>query len=591
MKRISAIALICFCVCFLFSCRGEIPKNIHRDSGNSDSNGQTVTAFMENEVSDSLNYTSESDPGEEANLSSVPEVSGRDLLKMKGVYFSTAGECSLCHQNVIDAKGNNVSPDQDWRSSMMANAARDPYFLATVRDEINQHPAYQEAIEEECAECHLPMGARTAEWTEETGAILTNGLLDEQNPYSMLAFDGVSCTLCHQIMETGLGDDKSFSGGYQVDSLGISGERSLYGPYDISENLALIMQRASGFVPMQGNQIQSAALCGSCHTLYTHLTTETGLTDGHAFPEQTTYLEWEHSQYRETSPCQDCHMPIAVGEVKTSIMSDELKFPVLRHQFTGANRFMLEVLRRNAEKLEVTAEETHLDSRIEDIEELLENRTGKLSTSIQRNADQMEISITINNFAGHKFPTGYPSRRAWLHVVVFAQEGHVLFESGGWDRDGSIRGNDNDFDATLYEQHYDLITNQEEVQIYESIMVDFYRQVTTGIMSASDYVKDNRLLPFGFDKNAAHKDFAPRGDASQDGNFTAGEDRILYVIDLGQYTGKLDIKVELLYQSISFRWLEKFSKSDTEEGVVLIQSIGDIVNAPVVIDSISTTVP
>ena len=68
---------------------------------------------------------------------------------------------------------------------------------------------------------------------------------------------------------------------------------------------------------------------------------------------------------------------------------------------------------------------------------------------------------------------------------------------------GQIAGNDNDADATRFEPHYNEIKAADQVQIYESIMVDQAGAVTTGLLTAVRYVKDNRLLPRGFDKRTA----------------------------------------------------------------------------------------
>ena len=45
----------------------------------------------------------------------------------QGRYFAGSGVCSICHTDMQDEAGNNVSIDDFWRSTMMANAARDPY--------------------------------------------------------------------------------------------------------------------------------------------------------------------------------------------------------------------------------------------------------------------------------------------------------------------------------------------------------------------------------------------------------------------------------------------------------------------------------
>jgi len=68
----------------------------------------------------------------------------------------------------------------------------------------------------------------------------------------------------------------------------------------------------------------------------------------------------------------------------------------------------------------------------------------------------------------------------------------VVFESGRLDPDASIAGNDNDADRTKFEPHYDVIRSTDKVQIYESILGDTKGAVTTGLLSASQYLKDNR---------------------------------------------------------------------------------------------------
>jgi hypothetical protein len=82
------------------------------------------------------------------------------------------------------------------------------------------------------------------------------------------------------------------------------------------------------------------------------------------------------------------------------------------------------------------------------------------------------FDVEVRNLTGHKFPTGYPSRRTWLHVRVGDVGNAMLYESGGLDESGAIPGNDNDRDRRLYEPHYEEITRQDQVQIYEPILGD-----------------------------------------------------------------------------------------------------------------------
>src|SRR5690606_21447236 len=114
--------------------------------------------------------------------------------------------------------------------------------------------------------------------------------------------------------------------------------------------------------------------------------------------------------------------------------------------------------------------------------------------------------VRVENLAGHKLPTGYPSRRVWIEFTVRNAGGNVVFRSGALEPDGSILGNDNDRDPRLFEQHHSRISTPEQVQVYESIMAAPDGTVTTGLLTAVDYLKDNRLLPRGFDKAGAVAD-------------------------------------------------------------------------------------
>jgi hypothetical protein len=140
-----------------------------------------------------------------------------------------------------------------------------------------------------------------------------------------------------------------------------------------------------------------------------------------------------------------------------------------------------------------------------------------------------------------------------------------VFESGAVSDAGSIAGNDNDADATKYEPHYDRITTADQVQIYEPILGDSNNAPTTGLLTATQYLKDNRLLPRGFDKTTADAGIAVYGAARQDGDFTGDGDTIHYAVAVPANGGPFRINVELLYQPIGFRWAHNLEKYDAPE--------------------------
>jgi hypothetical protein len=141
----------------------------------------------------------------------------------------------------------------------------------------------------------------------------------------------------------------------------------------------------------------------------------------------------------------------------------------------------------------------------------------------------------------------------------------VIFESGGLNADGSIQGNDNDADASRYEPHYSEISRPDQVQIYEAVLKDSKGNVTTGLLSAIGFLKDNRLLPKGFDKSTADHDVAVCGDAAGDATFTDAGHRVRYSVDIGRAPGPFRIQAELVYQPIGFRWANNLKPYNAAE--------------------------
>jgi len=100
------------------------------------------------------------------------------------------------------------------------------------------------------------------------------------------------------------------------------------------------------------------------------------------------------------------------------------------------------------------------------------------------------------------------------------------------------------------------------VQIYEPILADSRDRVTTGLLYSVRYVKDNRILPTGFDKRTAATDIGVFGAAAGDDDFVDGGDRVRYRVPIGDVSGPLTIEVRLLYQTIGHRWAENLRRYD-----------------------------
>lgn len=514
----------------------------------------------------------------------LPAYDARPLPTERGSLFAGSGLCASCHTDMADRAGTDVSIDTAWRASMMANASRDPYWQAAVRAETLDLPSLQSVVEDKCATCHTPMAHFAAVAVQDETALFDQGFLDPGHPRHAFAADGVSCTLCHQIERQGLGDPNSFSGGFSIDTQRPAGQRVIYGPYFAPPRPASVMEDVSGYRPVQGPHTLSSEHCATCHTLYTPYVDQDGGIVG-TFPEQVPYLEWRHSDYEQTHVCQDCHMPPAEGAVRLSTTGGgPPRSPFARHLFVGGNTYVLSMLSILGDELGVTASSDHFARKIDETLDQLQSRAASLTIEEVSAADSLlTLMVAVRSQAGHKLPTGFPARRVWLHVTVEDALGEVLFESGAANPDGSIVGNAHDADPAVHEPHYDEITAAEQVQIYEAVMEDVSRELTTGLLRAQGYRKDNRLLPAGFDKASAHDDVAVYGAAAADDDFTAGGDTVRYLIDLPNAAGELTVTVRLLYQSVGYRWADNLRRHDAPEITHFLDAYDALPNRPVVL--------
>jgi cytochrome c551/c552 len=413
----------------------------------------------------------------------------------------------------------------------------------------------------------MPMLQRTAHAADARADIFAQlpiGTRDSEE--HALASDGVSCTVCHQISGDKLGTRDTVNGAFVLaPPTPASGARPIFGPFKIDRGRTTIMRSVTGFEQSESAHIRESNVCATCHTLLTRARGADGRIIGE-LPEQMTFHEWEHSAARaEKQSCQSCHMPAVTGPTRIASVMGDQRDSLARHLFVGGNAFMLRILNRFRTELGVAASPQELETTARATLRQLENDTARLFIDrAERAGSTVTVGVSVHNLTGHKLPTGYPSRRAWLHLTVRDSEGRVLFESGAVDPAGLIRGNDNDADPARVERHYEEIRTAEEVQIYESVMRTMAGAVTTGLLQAVGYVKDNRLLPRGFDKATAVPDIAAHGEAASDVDFTGDGDRVRYVIRAAA-DGPLNVKVELLYQPIGFRWAENLRGYDARE--------------------------
>lgn len=468
--------------------------------------------------------------------------------------FRTAGRCAGCHghdplaQAMVDENGVDVNVTSDWRSTMMANSARDPFFRAKMEHEVLVNPGHQQAIENKCTGCHAPLGHHEQRIL---GLPAFNAAMLDT---SRIGIDGVSCLACHGISPDSAGS--LFSGEQKYDTF------MVYGPYPDSVINQAIMEFFVGFRPEQGQHILDGSVCASCHTLITETVDLAGNYTGDRFVEQATWHEWKNSAYYGTEQnCRGCHIPRITDQI---ILASEYAFlpghsPYGLHHLAGGNEFMLKLLKQNQDALGIPATDAHFDSTIARARRNLTERTLTLDLDLaSRTPDTAYFDVSLVNLVGHKFPSGYPSRRAFIEFTITDALGDTLFRSGRLDATDEVEGHD-----ATYEPHYDVITSGSQVQIYELVMADVNGDVTTVLERAKEPLKDNRLVPLGF--SSAHYTYdtvlvagVPAGDIDFNrdamGIEGSGSDIVHYHVPMGGYTGLAHAHARVYFQPVPPKW-------------------------------------
>jgi hypothetical protein len=520
-------------------------------------------------------------------IASAGSAGAEQLTAFSSAYFAGSGVCAQCHSGLYDESRADVSIDSHWRSTMMANASKDPIWEAKVASEVMRNPKLKSVIEDKCATCHMPMARTQAKFEGSAVEIGGKGYLHTQNPFHEIAMDGVSCTLCHQIQDSDLGSGESFSGHYTVDPSTKRPDRYIFGPY--RNPFGNPMRNMAGFTPAHSSHISTSELCATCHTLFTPTVDAGGNVVGE-FPEQTPYLEWKHSVYGGGGDlgksCEQCHMPQAQGSVVISNRPGRLapRRAFSKHFFVGGNAFMLSILQAHLSDLGVTASKDQLELTRKRTTNQLTQQTAEIAIETVRTRNtKLEVKVRVSNKAGHKFPTGFPSRRAWIHFIARDAGGKVILESGGFTPSGSIAGNSADSDRRGYERHHEIIEGSDKVQIYEGIMKNSDGAITYTLLEAGDFIKDNRLLPKGFRKDRADSLIAVKGSAAIDEDFIDGSDSITYLVETSGFQSPYTLKTELLFQTVSYRFL--LDLFEDQKGNAIIEDLYRL-NAPVVVSRV-----
>ena len=317
--------------------------------------------------------------------------------------LAPASTCRTCHSGLTTASGESYAAHDTWAPSMLANAARDPLFLATVSVAEQDAPG----IGQRCFRCHSP--------TAFTNGHAATGMLDRTTG----DLDGVHCDTCHRAVPApdgmpGRNGELYFNDGAEGMAPPRLGPRS-----DAATN----MRHTSA----QSDFLRSSELCGTCHELDHPTRNRVSLTGedmGYRLPLQTTYSEWLGSDYARgatAQTCQSCHMPEAspleaLRAARAGGAPDRMG--VRRHDLHAANAWGMDLLRAafpGESDAAFTAARTRIEATLRSsarVEIVEAPATASPGAAVR-------VRVRVTNLTGHKLPTGYEDARVmWLELRV-----------------------------------------------------------------------------------------------------------------------------------------------------------------------------
>jgi len=462
--------------------------------------------------------------------------------------------------------------------------------------------------------------------------------------YGGLARDGVSCATCHHI-EIDSDNERAPIGHTFTGDFKVGAAESLHGPFDGPQQVP--MDHSMGVKPIEYPLIRSSKTCGSCHSVVLPVFdgdepyVRRGTRKPEVIIEQATYPEWVFSDFRDGGPspqsCQSCHMassyPGVEGTLSGKIASIQEasnmpqtenrlaqtdidlqpRTPYARHALVGLNTFFNKFAQQFPDVLGIRIQDPMLGGKgVAPLETTFNSMiqqadTGTATAAVTRvriEGGKLVADVQVENKAGHKFPSGVSFRRVFLSFEVLDAAGNDLWVSGRADSTGVLvdaagspvagefmwRNECRPKTAAeqTFQPHYERITRQDQVQIYQELVRDPRGRLTTSFLSLADVVKDNRLLPRGWTPTVALAEQnglgspklstadlvrrvipdLPDGHGGEvhdpwyvpkaQGGLGGGGDALTYEVPLADLLGKTpaSVKVTLYYQAIPPGYLQ-----------------------------------
>jgi hypothetical protein len=462
--------------------------------------------------------------------------------------------CVTCHGNY-----NSVTePWARWKGSMMAQAMRDPLFLACLAVAEQDAPS----VGDFCIRCHSPGG-----WLEGRSVDTHGGLITAKDR------QGVQCDFCHRLVDPVYQSGVSPSDDVAVlDSLmsvppGYANGQFVTDPDPVKRGPFADAQASHAFLASAFHR--SADLCGTCHDVSNPVFESDGAPGRYApgafdtphpdadvrnmFPVERTFSEWSMSDYANAgvyapqfagnkpdgivSTCQDCHMKDLSGK-GCNVSGAPTRSDLPDHDLTGGNTFVPDIL-PSFFPSEVDAGRLQA-GKARAIGML--QKAASLALAAGQTGPNPTVTVTVTNETAHKLPSGYPEgRRMWLNVKAYDAADALVYESGAYDAGAGVLAHDED--AKIY--HIELGVSQRLAPVIGMPAGPSFHFV----LNDSVYF-DNRIPPRGFtNANFEAIQSPPVAHSYPDGQYW---DETTYSLP----TEARFVEVALYYQTTSKEYVE-----------------------------------
>jgi hypothetical protein len=355
--------------------------------------------------------------------------------------------CVTCHgeYNYL------VEPWYQWKGSMMAQAMRDPLFLACLAVAEQDAPS----VGDLCLRCHTPGG-----WLEGRSVDTGGGLITAKDR------QGVQCDFCHRLVDPVYDPDLSPPEDQAVlDSLstgppsGSANGQFVNDPSPIRRGPFSDAVASHAFLESPFHR--EADLCGTCHDVsnpvfvagatprdYVLNAFDAPHPDGdpsNMFPVERTFSEWKNSDYANggvyapqfagskpdgiVSTCQDCHMRDVSGKGCNEPGAPSRNDLPL-HDLTGGNHFVPDIIPSffpgEVDSIRLNAGKQRAISMLQ--------LAATMALAPGQAGSRPLVKVTITNETGHKLPSGYPEgRRIWINLKAYNAADSLVYESGEYD--------------------------------------------------------------------------------------------------------------------------------------------------------------